>query len=85
MPSLQLALLAEILLPFSCTLSLDDIRLTTPSLDLLVENQELQAACPACGTLAYRIHSRYGRLLTDLPCCGRQLHLHGLVRRFFLR
>jgi len=42
-----------------------------------------EAACPACGQLSNRIHSRYYRILRDLPCMGIPVKLKLQVRRFF--
>ena len=41
-----------------------------------------QCRCPHCGTVSRRIHSRYPRMLADLPCAGRRIELHLTVRRF---
>lgn len=41
-----------------------------------------QCRCPQCGTVSRRVHSRYPRMLADLPCAGRRLELHLTVRRF---
>jgi transposase len=40
------------------------------------------AACPVCGTMAASIHSRYRRLLTDLPSQGRRVVVAVCARRF---
>src|SRR5438105_5722822 len=39
--------------------------------------------CPACGTLAQRVHSRYQRRLADLPWQGLAVTLTLETRRFF--
>lgn len=36
-----------------------------------------EAACPSCGALARRVHSRYVRTLADLPLSGRVVRLQG--------
>jgi hypothetical protein len=36
--------------------------------------------CPLCGTPALRVHSRYTRQITDLPCGGQQVRLLVQVR-----
>lgn len=41
------------------------------------------AACPMCGHLAARVHSRYVRHASDLPWHGVALRLELHVRRFF--
>lgn len=40
-------------------------------------------ACPACGTPAQRVHSRYQRTLADLPWQGLAVQLRLETRRFF--
>jgi transposase len=39
-------------------------------------------SCPRCGTASSRVHSRYVRTVSDLPCCGRRVDLRVVVRRF---
>src|SRR5436190_2573514 len=41
------------------------------------------AACPCCGTVGKRVHSRYTRHLHDLPRGERAVHLLVEVRRVF--
>ena len=40
------------------------------------------AACPACRSPSRRIHSRYVRQVSDIPCAGREVQLHIVTRRF---
>lgn len=42
-----------------------------------------QAACPGCGTLSSRVHSRYGRRLSDTAITGREVVIRLRVRRLF--
>lgn len=60
--------------------------------DVLIENQVLtlvitstlpEMPCPECRRPSSRIHSRYTRRLSDLPCQGRTVRLLVQVRRFF--
>src|SRR5215471_8928722 len=39
--------------------------------------------CPLCGQLATRMHSRYSRVVKDLPCAGQQVQWILHVRKFF--
>jgi transposase len=39
--------------------------------------------CPRCGTAAARVHSRYGRMVADLPWQGHAVRLRLEARRFF--
>lgn len=47
--------------------------------------QEVQAACPSCGVLSGRVHSRYVRRLADSPVGGRPVVIELRVRRFRCR
>lgn len=40
------------------------------------------ASCPLCRFPSRRIHSRYVRQVSDLPCSGRRVFLHVVARRF---
>src|SRR5215831_9746869 len=39
--------------------------------------------CPLCAQPAIRLHSRYRRVVKDLPCAGQPVHLILHVRKFF--
>ncbi len=39
--------------------------------------------CPLCAQPATRMHSRYRRVVKDLPCAGQQVQLILHVRKFF--
>src|SRR5579863_5396810 len=41
------------------------------------------ALCPLCQQPATHLHSRYRRVVKDLPCAGRQVKLILSVRKFF--
>jgi hypothetical protein len=41
------------------------------------------AACPACGSVSGRVHSRYARRLADAAIGGRRVLIRLAVRRFF--
>src|SRR5690242_11966808 len=43
------------------------------------------AACPSCGEISKRIHSRYERRIADLPWSGRTVAVTLRVRRFLCR
>ncbi|MER8373498.1 ISL3 family transposase [Mesorhizobium sp. M1406] len=38
--------------------------------------------CPLCRRVSHRIHSRYLRRVSDLPCAGMKVELHLVARRF---
>jgi transposase len=39
-------------------------------------------SCPLCGAWSSRVHSRYVRTASDLPCAGKRVELHLIARRF---
>jgi transposase len=39
--------------------------------------------CPLCSSPSRRVHSRYVRRVSDLPCSGRSVCLRVVTRRFF--
>src|SRR5205823_594657 len=41
------------------------------------------ALCPLCAQPATRLHSRYQRVVKDLPCAGHQVQVILHVRKFF--
>ena len=42
-----------------------------------------EAACPKCGAVSRRVHSRYARTLADAAVGGRPVAIALAVRRFF--
>jgi transposase len=51
-------------------------------LTIVVAPREPCATCPTCATPSSHVHSRYDRLLRDLPWQGRQVLLRVRARRF---
>ena len=52
---------------------------------ITVESAKVGAPCPSCGRVSRSRHSRYTRLLMDLPADGRTVNIQLLVRRFRCR
>src|SRR5215213_7272777 len=52
------------------------------ALHITLRHQAGSSLCPGCGTAARRIHSRYQRLLADLPMAGRPVRLTLQSRQF---
>lgn len=73
-----------VLLPDPCLLTLmhievnDQVKLITATATTTAS----EAACPLCQQTSQRVHSRYYRTLTDLPCCGQRVKWIIQVRRF---
>ena len=49
---------------------------------ITVRASKESAACPSCGTVSRRVHSRYHRRVGDLPLSGRSVELLVIARRF---
>ena len=56
-------------------LAFDAVGDLSDSLILAVRSEPAEAECPLCSTASMRIHSRYVRLVADLPSAGREVHL----------
>lgn len=52
------------------------------AITLTVRRVSLESACPFCGRISRRIHSRYWRSLADLPSHGQLVRLRLAVHRF---
>src|SRR5258708_6218356 len=52
-------------------------------LTITAVSRHVSPCCPLCGTPALRVHSRYTRQITDLPCSGQQVRLLVQVRKCF--
>jgi transposase len=50
---------------------------------VLARARAAEAACPGCGTVSGRVHSRYSRRLADAAIGGRRVVIRLAVRRFF--
>jgi transposase len=50
---------------------------------LVVRTTACEAKCSLCEETSTRVHSRYTRLLADLPCIGHAVRLKLHLRRFF--
>jgi transposase len=64
-------------------LEIINIDVINDALVLQAVSTQVYSPCPLCGVFASRIHSRYTRLLADLPCSGLRVCLMVQVRKFF--
>src|SRR5215472_7087206 len=71
------------LLPEDTCLQVMHIEMTSEEVTLVVTSTQPEGWCPLCRKPASRIHSRYERILQDLPFSGRRVRLALHVRRFF--
>jgi hypothetical protein len=59
----------------------DSVSNSADSIILTVRSDVAATGCPLCGMLSRRIHSRYLRLVADLPCSGREVRIRMITRR----
>src|SRR6266566_4420763 len=71
------------LLPDPSCLQLKRLEADEQSLVAIVETNLSEALCPLCQCRSESIHSRYTRVVADLPWAGWALRLELHVRRFF--
>jgi len=74
-----------LLLNLSDDLRLDHISATANALVVHVVSTQVVSCCPLCNQASDQIHSRYRRLVADVPCGNRPVRLHLEVRKFFCR
>lgn len=70
-------------LPDAAVLQCDRVFIAQQGITLLVSTTAVAAICPACGSVSWRIHSRYTRTVADLPWHNTPVWLQLQVRRFF--
>src|SRR5215471_4825873 len=73
------------LLPLPEGMLIDQVQLTETGLRIAVIATHPTSRCPLCSELSSSIHSRYSRVLRDVPCGGRQVQLVLTVRKCFCR
>ena len=72
-------------LNLSDDLRIDHVTTTITALNVHVVSTQLVSCCPLCGQAAEQLHSRYLRVVADVPCGNRPVRLHLEVRKFFCR
>ena len=70
-------------LPAPKLLNLTSVRATENAITLVARTSSRVALCPKCGKSSTKVHSRYKRMLADLPWQGIPVTVHLYVRRFF--
>jgi transposase len=72
-----------VLLPHLSGMVAEGVEADAGLVRLLVRPAAAEAACPRCGMLSGRVHSRYARRLRDVPAGGRDVVIWLAARRFF--
>jgi transposase len=74
----------RILLPDAEEVVLDSLRTAgRDSLCMVLRAASTSGACPRCSHSSYRVHSRYRRMIADLPWEGIPVRIELRARRFF--
>ncbi len=71
------------LFPEDTCLQVMHMEMTWEEINLVVASTQSEGRCPLCGEPTSRVHSRYERMLQDLPLSGRRVQISLHVRRFF--
>jgi len=72
-----------VLLPHLAGVVVEGVVAAAGVLFVLARARADTAACPACGSVSGRVHSRYRRRLADAAIGGRRVVIRLTVRRFF--
>jgi transposase len=72
-----------VLLPHLAGVIVEEVTVAAGLLLVRARARAPEAACPICGTVSGRVHSRYSRTLADAAIGGRQVAILLAVRRFF--
>jgi len=70
------------LFPHLADVRVERVFLAGRSVRIQASTRIAEAACPACGQLSARVHSRYERRLSDTAIAGQETVIHLRVRRF---
>jgi transposase len=76
---------AETLLSLPAGVAITDYFISTGTLHLILTSTNRLANCPVCQTPSAAQHSRYQRMVRDVPCGGYALRIQLGTRRFFCR
>lgn len=71
------------LFPHLAELRVEGVLSVGPMVRIEASTQVDEVACPGCGIVSGRVHSRYDRRLLDTAVAGRELLIRLRVRRFF--
>jgi transposase len=65
--------------------NVDEIISCAGLITISVSTATTSASCPTCGIRSVHVHSRYYRLLQDLPCQGSAVRIRLRARRYYCR
>jgi transposase len=64
-----------------CGLTIERIETEAEKLIIVARPASMTATCPTCGNVSVRVHSKYQRILSDLPSQGRAVRVSVQARR----
>lgn len=73
----------KVLFPHLAELQIDDVLGAGSVVRIEASALVGEAACPGCGVVSSRVHSRYDRSVLDTAVAGRETQIRLRVRRFF--
>lgn len=62
-----------------------DVEIAPDAINMVAYSASKSSVCPSCGQISTSLHSRYQRVLSDLPSHGRAVRIRVLARRFRCR
>ena len=68
-----------------CGLIVNDVEIVSDIISIAARPAATCSACPSCGQVSRSLHSRYQRVLADLPSHGRAVRIRLMVHRFRCR
>lgn len=71
------------LFPHLACVCVDRVFRAGRSVRIVARTRTSEAACPLCGAVSARVHSRYERRVCDLAVSGQEMLIQLTVRRFF--
>ncbi|MCY0947668.1 transposase family protein [Streptomyces antarcticus] len=75
--------LLAVLFPHFARLRVESMDVVGRTVRIRARGHEPSTACPGCGTVSTRVHSRYERKISDTAISNQQALIHLQVRRFF--
>ena len=73
----------ESLLPASDQIKVESMRIEPSFIEVRLRCARPAMPCPSCEVPARRVHSRYSRIIRDLPWRGTPMRIRFMIRRFF--
>jgi transposase len=69
-------------LPHLANVKVEELKRDGRSIRIMARARSMSAACPGCGAVSRRVHSRYERRLLDTAAGGSEVVVCLAVRRF---